>query len=57
MHRRYVFIVENISSYEYERIVNELFDHGKADITSLKRKTFLDEIDNTFPMGNEEETL
>ena len=50
-------IVENISGYEYERIVDMLFDHGKADITSLKDKTFLEEIDNNSPLGNKEETL
>lgn len=50
-------IVENISGYEYERIVDMLFDHGKADITSLKGKTFLEEIDNNSPLGNKEETL
>ncbi len=50
-------IVKNISGYEYERIVAMLFDHGKADITSLKDKTFLEEIDNNSPLGNKEETL
>jgi hypothetical protein len=50
-------IVKDISRYEYERIVDMLFDHGKADITSLKDKTFLEEIDNNSPLGNKEETL
>lgn len=50
-------IIKDISGYEYERIVDMLFDHGKADITSLKDKTFLEEIDNNSPMENEEETL
>ena len=50
-------IIKDISGYEYERIVDMLFDHGKADITSLKDKTFLEEIDNNFPLGNKEETL
>lgn len=35
-------IVKDISGYEYERIIDMLFDHGKADITSLKNKTFLE---------------
>ena len=30
-------IVKDISGYEFERIVDMLFDHGKADITSLKK--------------------
>ena len=50
-------IVKDILRYEYERIVDMLFDHGKADITSLKDKTFLEEIDNNSPLGNKEETL
>lgn len=50
-------IVKDISGYEYERIVDMLFDHSKADITSLKDKTFLEEIDNNSPLGNKEETL
>lgn len=53
-------IVKDISGYEYERIVDMLFDHGKADITSLKSKTFLEELDGdekteASPMGNEED--
>lgn len=51
-------IVKDISGYEYERLIDMLFDHGKADITSLKDKTFLEELDNTdeddnSPVGNE----
>lgn len=49
-----IIVKNNISGYEYERIVDMLFDHGKADITSLKDKTFLEEnYDST--MGNGEE--
>lgn len=50
-------IVKNISDQEYGRVVDMLFDHGKADITYLKEKTFFDEeeIDNNFPLGNEED--
>lgn len=40
-------IVKDISGYEYERLIDMLFDHGKADITSMKDKTFLEEIDDT----------
>lgn len=47
-------IIKDISGYEYERIVDMLFDHGKADITSFKDKTFLEEIDNNSPMENRE---
>lgn len=48
-------IVKDISGYEYEKIVDMLFDHGKADITTLKAKTFLEELDNTdnnSPVGH-----
>lgn len=45
-------IVKDISGFEYERIIDMLFDHGKADITSLKNKTFLEEIDDTDEDGN-----
>lgn len=50
-------IIKDISGYEYERIVDMLFDHGKADISSFKDRTFLEEIDNNSPLGNKEETL
>lgn len=36
-------IIKDISGYEYERITEKLFEHGKVDITSLKSKTFLDD--------------
>ncbi len=40
-------IVKDISGYEYERITEKLFEHGKVDITSLKSKTFYEEIDDS----------
>lgn len=42
-------VVKDISGYEYERIIDMLFDHGKADISALKNKTFLEE-----PEGGEQ---
>ncbi len=39
-------IVKDISGYEFERIVNMLFDHGKVDITSFKNKTFYEDLDD-----------
>ena len=52
-------IVKDISGYEFERIVDMLFDHGRVDITSLKNKTFYEELkkkkkNDDSPLGNEE---
>jgi len=45
-------IIKDISGYEYERIIEKLFEHGKIDITSLKNKTFYEETDDSDETNN-----